>query len=73
MHRLPDGKFRLIQCKRYGRNVDVAVIRGELAKICCNVFHGVYPESPDEVVFYVASDLTSDALTFSMTGANGNS
>jgi hypothetical protein len=55
------GRIRLIQCKRYGRNVGIGEIRAELSKLCVNVFTRRIPEPPDEVVFYVVPDITADA------------
>jgi hypothetical protein len=53
--------IRLIQCKRYAANVSISVVRKDLAKVWVNVFHGTIPERPDEVVFYVAPNLTGPA------------
>jgi hypothetical protein len=59
---LRGGRVRLIQCKRFtSSNVGIAEVREELAKLCANSLSGELPESPDEVVFYVVPDLTSDA------------
>ncbi len=52
---------RLIQCKRYDRNVAVGVVRADMAKVWANVFNRSIPDRPDELVFYVAPDLTNDA------------
>jgi hypothetical protein len=58
----PDGKYQIVQCKRYSRNVGVGPIRGELGKLYCNIFAELIPKRPEEVVFYVAPDLTSRAI-----------
>jgi len=56
------GKVRLVQCKRFtSGNVGVGEIREELAKLCDHSFSGHLPEPPDEVLFYVVPDVTSDA------------
>ena len=56
------GKVRLIQCKRFTTgNVGIAEIREELAKLCAHSLSGELQEPPDEVVFYVVPDVTSDA------------
>ena len=52
---------RLIQCKRYDRNVAVGVVRADMAKVWANVLNGTIPGRPDEFAFYVAPDLTNDA------------
>lgn len=57
-----DGTVDLIQCKHYERNVGVGVIRAELSKLFCNVFDRTIAPRPDVVIFYVSSDLTSDAI-----------
>lgn len=56
-----DGGVELIQCKRYTSNVGVGEVRGELAKLCTNVFRKAIPRSPGRVVFYAVPDLTAPA------------
>ena len=64
VHRVaaPDGVVvRLIQCKRYDKNVGVSVVGPDLAKVWVNVLSGAIPERPDELAFYVVPELTTDA------------
>ncbi len=61
VHIRPDGTVRLIQCKRYSANVNLSVLKLEIAKLFSNVFLGTIPKRPDEVVFYVVPDMTSPA------------
>ena len=56
-----DGVVELIQCKRYSSNVGLQEVRGELAKLCTNVFRKVIPSPPGRVIFYAVPDLTSPA------------
>jgi hypothetical protein len=59
---LRGGKVRLIQCKRFtSSNAGVGEIREELAKLCAHSLWGDLPEPPDEVMFYIVPDVTSDA------------
>ena len=58
---LPSGTVELIQCKRYTSNVGLPEIRGELAKLCTNVFRRLIPTPPGRVVFYAVPDLTAPA------------
>src|SRR5262249_10095556 len=55
------GKNRLIQCKRYSDPVGIDAVRGELAKLCVNVFEKRIPETPQEVHFYVVPRLSNQA------------
>jgi hypothetical protein len=56
-----DGTIELVQCKRYTSNVGIGEIRGELAKLCANIFSGLIPAPPARVVFYAVPDLTAPA------------
>lgn len=51
----------LIQCKRYSANLGLPEIRGELAKLCTNVFRKLIPTPPRRVIFYAVPDLTAPA------------
>lgn len=61
VHHRPDGSIRLIQCKRFATNVGSTLLKAELAKLFTNVFSGMIPERPNEVVFYIVPDITSPA------------
>jgi hypothetical protein len=55
------GKTRLVQCKRYSDPVGIDAVRGELAKVCINVFEKRIPETPQEIHFYVVPRLSNPA------------
>ena len=58
---LAEGGVELIQCKRYTTNVGIGEVRGELAKLCTNIFRKTIRTFPDRVVFYAVPDLTAPA------------
>ena len=55
------GWTLLIQCKRYADRVGIGELRIELAKLCANTFYDRLPDKPDEVIFYIAPDVTAPA------------
>ena len=57
----PGNAVELIQCKRYTSNVGLGEVRGELAKLCTNIFKKLIPAPPVRVVFYAVPDLTAPA------------
>ena len=61
VHETQGGRTRLIQCKNFGRDVAPSSVEHEMAKVIVNVHLGKIPCQPDEVVFYVAADLSSQS------------
>lgn len=61
VHIRGNGTIRLIQCKNFSGNVDASKIGAEMAKVYCNVHSNRIPVQPDEVVFFVAKNLSAGA------------
>ncbi|QDU12456.1 ATPase family associated with various cellular activities (AAA) [Gimesia maris] len=59
IHVSASGDIRLIQCKNFTKNVNLSDVATEMAKVYANVHSGKIPQKPDEVVFFVASDLSA--------------
>ncbi len=59
IHRKTGGPCRLIQCKNFKDAISPSHVAAEIAKVIANVHSGKIPEKPDEVVFFVSSDLSS--------------
>jgi len=61
MHHCADGRLRLIQCKNYSDKLSPSAVGAEMAKVFANVHNGKIPKKPNEVVFYVSSDLSAQS------------
>lgn len=61
IHIKANGIVRLIQCKNFSVNVDASKIAAEMAKVYTNVQLKHIPTPPDEVVFFVAKNLSAGA------------
>ncbi|QDT94579.1 ATP-binding protein [Gimesia aquarii] len=59
IHTSVSGHIRLIQCKNFAKNVNLSDISSEMTKVYVNVLSGKIPKKPDEVIFFVASDLSA--------------
>lgn len=57
-----DGTVEVVQCKRYANSVGIGPVRQELAKLHLNGLAGRLGVEPDQVTFYVASDLSAPAI-----------
>lgn len=62
IHKHANRTITLIQCKHYQSNIGVSVVQKELKKVIKNVQSGVILDLPDELVFFLTRDLTSDAI-----------
>ncbi len=61
IHVSANGTTRLIQCKNFSSPISPHVIATEMAKFYINIHLGKIPEKPDEVVFFVADDLSAQS------------
>ncbi|WP_165441830.1 AAA family ATPase [Rubinisphaera italica] len=57
MHHMSNGHVRLIQCKNLSASPSPSAIGEEMAKVYVNVHTKKIPQKPDEVVFFVSTDL----------------
>lgn len=60
IHKSESG-VRLIQCKKFSKDVSPSALAAEMAKVFVNVHCGKIPKKPDEVVFFVSKDLSAQS------------